>query len=125
MRKQYHFRRSGDDTLIWDVDRLVNLSSRLPRITIQVDSVRELDEVYWSGAGREQMTCREVVGHARLMNEADLCYPIILSEDGRVMDGMHRVAKASLEGRAEIQAVQFEKDPEPDFKNLEPSELAY
>jgi len=125
VRKQYHFRRSGEDTLIWDVDRLVKLSIGLPRITIQVDSVRELDEAYWSGAGQEPMTCREVVGHARLMNEADFCHPIILSADGRVMDGMHRVAKASLEGRAQIEAVQFDEDPEPDFMNLEPSELAY
>jgi hypothetical protein len=111
--------------LIWDVDRLVKLSSALPWITIQVDSVRELDEAYWSGVGNERMTCREVVGHARLMNEADLAFPIILSANGRVMDGMHRVAKASLEGRAEIEAVQFEEDPEPDYMNLEPSELTY
>jgi hypothetical protein len=31
-------------------------------------------------------------------NEADLAFPIILSSDGRVMDGMHRVTKAATEG---------------------------
>jgi hypothetical protein len=45
---------------------------------------------------------------------ADLSIPIILSADGHVMDGMHRVAKAWLLGLTEIQAVQFPQDPEPD-----------
>lgn len=30
------------------------------------------------------------------------------------MDGMHRVAKALLLGRDDIEAVQFAEDPEPD-----------
>lgn len=125
MRKQYHFRQSGDNVLVWDVNRLVNLSSGLPRITIRVESVRELDEAYWSGAGQERLTCRDVIEHARLINEAEFCHPIILSADGRVMDGMHRVAKALMEGRAGIEAVQFDVDPVPDFKNVKPSELPY
>ena len=39
------------------------------------------------------------------------------------MDGMHRVAKAALEGRSEIEAVQFEEDPEPDYLNRRLSDL--
>ena len=39
--------------------------------------------------------------HIRLMEEADLSFPIILSATGAVMDGMHRVAKAALLGRTE------------------------
>jgi len=30
------------------------------------------------------------------------------------MDGMHRVAKASLQGHSHIKAVQFIQDPDPD-----------
>ena len=59
------------------------------------------------------------------MLEADLRYPIILSADGRVMDGMHRVAKAYLEGRETIQAVQFEVDPRPDYIGVEADDLPY
>ena len=40
--------------------------------------------------------------------------PIILSAEGYLMDGGHRVAKAWLLGMEEIQAVQFEIDAEPD-----------
>jgi len=125
VRKQYHFRRSGDDTLIWDCDRLVALSSELPREKVPLDSIRELDETYWRSDGEAPMTCRELVEHMRLVEEADLSFPIILSCDGRVMDGMHRIAKAALEGRREIEAVRFEQDPEPDFRNVSESDLPY
>ena len=51
--------------------------------------------------------------------------PIILSSDGRVMDGMHRVAKAALLGHETIPAVQFTSDPEPDFVDVQPEDLPY
>lgn len=41
------------------------------------------------------------------------------------MDGMHRVAKAALQGRDTIEAVQFHEDPEPDHIGLGPNELPY
>jgi len=125
VRKQYHFRRVGDDLLIWDCDRLVALSKRLPRRTIPLNSIRELDETYWRQEHEAHLTCRELVEHLRLVQEADLTYPIILSADGRVMDGMHRVMKATLEDREVIEAVQFDQDPEPDYLNIEASDLPY
>ena len=57
--------------------------------------------------------------------EADLSVPIILSSNGTVMDGMHRIAKAVLQDKNDIEAVQFEKDPEPDHVGLSPEELPY
>jgi poly(3-hydroxybutyrate) depolymerase len=62
---------------------------------------------------------------ARLIAETDLRYPIILGADGRVMDGMHRVAKAYLEGREVIDAVQLEVDPAPDFVGVDEGALPY
>lgn len=67
----------------------------------------------------------EIVEHIRLIREADLSYPIILSSDGRIMDGMHRVMKAVLEEREGIRAVQFDEDPEPDYVNVPAAELPY
>lgn len=66
-----------------------------------------------------------MVDHVRLMNKADLSFPIILSAEGRVMDGMHRVAKAVLLGHTTIEAVQFTQDPEPDYVGVKPEELSY
>lgn len=71
------------------------------------------------------MTCREVVEHARLMLDCDFEFPIILSSDGGVMDGMHRVCKALLEGLSEIEAMRFVEDPQPDYIGVKPEDLPY
>jgi len=120
MRKQYHFRPSDAGLRAWDVDRLVRLSKHLKPEPVAVAEVRELGETYWGS-----MTCRDVAEHARLIHECDLTFPIILSSDGRVMDGMHRVLKALIHGESHIQAVRFRSDPEPDYVGVEPDELPY
>jgi hypothetical protein len=121
MRKQYHFRPSGAGLKAWDVDRLVKLSAHLHTESVPIASIRELDETYWA----EPMTCRALADHARLINESDLKYPVILSSDGRIMDGMHRVLKALLLGQSHIAAVRFVTDPEPDFVGVDPDDLPY
>lgn len=125
MRKQYHLRPSPAGLLAWDVDRLIGLTAHLPRVEVPLDSIRELDEPFWFGGGSEAATCRAVADHARLIMETDLRYPIILAADGRVMDGMHRVSRAYLEGRATIVAVRLEVDPEPDFVGVDEDALPY
>ena len=125
MRKQYHFWPSPEGLLAWDVDRLIDLSNDFPRTRVALDSIREIDEVYWFDDEDERPTCRKLIVHLRLIDEADLSCPIILGADGRVMDGMHRVAKALLQKKAEIDAVRFERDPKPDYVGRKPSELPY
>ncbi len=125
MRKQYHFRPSKRGLQAWDVDRLVALTRDLPRFRIALAAIFELDEAYWFSGGAREATCRAVVEHARCIAEADLSFPIILSSDGRVMDGMHRVGKALLNGQADIEAVRFVRDPEPDYVGIDPDELPY
>ena len=105
------------------MDRLVELTSHLARKRIPLRTIRELDED-WSGED-ERPTWRAMLEHVRLMEEADLSYPIILSATGAVMDGMHRIAKATLQGRHEIEAVQFDEDPPPDHVGRGPNDLPY
>ena len=85
MCKQYYFSPSPRGLLAWDVDRLVELAAHLPRKRIPLSQVRELD-ANWTGDD-EPFTWRTLVEHVRLMDEADLSYPIILSATGAVMDG--------------------------------------
>jgi len=125
MRTQYHFRRSPRGLCAWDVHRLVELSRRLTPQRVPLSEIRELDEPYWANERIQQLTCREIVDHARLMLDCDLAYPVILSSDGRVMDGMHRVCKALLEGLGDIEAVRFIDDPEPDYTGVDPDDLPY
>jgi hypothetical protein len=68
---------------------------------------------------------REFVEHMRLVLDVDPAYPVILGSDGRLMDGMHRVARVLLEGRTTVPAVRFEVDPEPDFRDTHPDDLSY
>ena len=125
MRKQYHFRPSKHGHYAWDVDRLVVLTKNVERQRVKLSSIREIDENFWFGGKNDKPTCRAIAEHARLIQEADLGVPIILSSDGRVMDGMHRVAKALLEGRETIEAVKFRQDPEPDYTDVHPDDLPY
>jgi hypothetical protein len=111
--KQFHHRRTKDGKCVWDVDRLMRLAQGLPTKTVPLDSIFEFEEVYWFDE-QYRPTCRAVVSHIKRIQAADLSSPIILSADGHVMDGMHRVAKAWLLGLTAIQAVQFAHDPAPD-----------
>ena len=88
-----------------------------------MNELRELDEP-WAGDD-ERPTWRAMGEHIKLIDEANLSFPIILSMSGAVMDGMHRVAKAAREGRRDIEAVQFDEDPEPDYLGLGPDALPY
>ena len=46
-------------------------------------------------------------------------------ELGRVMDGMHRTAKAAMQNLNSLPAKQFAQDPEPDFVGVDPDDLPY
>jgi hypothetical protein len=125
MRKQYHFWPTDNGFDAWDIDRLIELSRGLPIETVEMDSIAEIDSLYWFDGSAEVATVRKVVEHAKLISEVDPSYPIILGYDGRVMDGMHRIARALLEGRTEIQAVRFTAPLEPDYRGCHPHDLPY
>lgn len=125
MRKQYHARHTPHGRYIWDVHRLVAQAALLPVREIPLAQIRELDEPYWFERDVDVPTCRAIADHARLIAETDLHYPILLCAEGRVMDGMHRVAKAYLEGRSTLPALQFAETPPPDYIDVPLDDLPY
>jgi hypothetical protein len=125
VRKQYHFWPGEHGPDAWDVDRLIQLSCDLPVLEVALDSIDEVDTDYWFTYGTETPTVRRVMEHMRLVEGVDVSHPIILGADGRVMDGMHRVVRALLDGRSTISAVQFDVQPEPDYRNCSPADLPY
>jgi hypothetical protein len=86
----------------WLVARLWDLSRDLPVEEVPLSSLTECDRNMWFGTRGGPPTVRNVVSHFRRIAEADLPIPIILRPDGRIMDGVHRLAKAMLEGRQTI-----------------------
>jgi hypothetical protein len=125
MRKQYHLRpaRRGFDA--WDVDKLIEASKDFPVFQVNLEDIKELDENFWYQGENDIPTCRSIGNHIQLTNTADLSFPVILSEELRVMDGMHRILKALTSGQLIISAVRFEQDPPPDFRNVYEDELPY
>ena len=94
-------------------ERLWALAEGLPVEPVPIDEIRAFDEDCWFGG--KPVTCRMVARHADLIQKADPSYPVILSEDGRLMDGGHRIAKAWIRGMTTVDAVRFRVDPEPDY----------
>ena len=123
VRRQYNFWPGEAGLDAWDVHRLVELSKDLPVRSVRVADITDVDTNYWFAT--DAVTVRGVVEHMSLVIEVDPSFPIILAASGRVMDGMHRVARALLHGETTIRAVQFDVDPEPDYRNCDPDELPY
>jgi hypothetical protein len=72
----------------------------------------------WFGKD-EKVTIKLVLNHIDRALEADLSYPVILSFDGKVMDGSHRIMSAYVKGIKTLPTVKFDKDPEPDYITVE------
>lgn len=91
----------------WSVARLMTLVKPLPVMTVPLSHLNIYHQY-------EKLTLRDMVMHMRAVNDADLSFPIILDEDGEIMDGRHRIMKAMLTGAKTIKAVRFEENPAPD-----------
>ena len=113
-----HTRAVPGGRAVYLTERLWRLADGLPVESLPIDRIQEFDEDCWFGGN--PVTCRMVARHAALIQEADLTYPVILSSDGRLMDGGHRIAKAWINGMTTIDAVRFSTDPEPDYIEWEP-----
>ena len=61
----------------------------------------------------DKLNLREMVMHMKAVNDANLNFPIIMDEDGEIMDGRHRIMKALLTGEETIKAVRFDENPAP------------
>ena len=111
--------------MAWDIDKLVASTNDLVPIQVNVQDIRELDENYWYNGPNDVPTCRSMANHMKLALQADPAYPIILSAEGRVMDGMHRILKALILGINELKAYKLKVTPPPDYIDISPSDLNY
>jgi hypothetical protein len=101
---------------LWRVSRLWELSADLPIFEFEVSSFNGFDQDVWFG-NQQKPTLNNMLAHFKKIESANYEKPIILNQDGVVLDGVHRLCKAYLEGRKTIPAVKFEVDPTPDKIN--------
>ena len=90
----------------WKVTRLFDLTKDFKAFDIPLQHLY-VDYSY------ENVSLREMAGHMEAVRCADVGYPIILDEDGIIMDGRHRVMRAILDDADSIKAVRFKENPEP------------
>lgn len=90
----------------WSISRLFELARELPIMNVPLNHLN----LYYT---YKKLTLREMVMHMKAVDAADLERPIILDEDGELMDGRHRLMKAMLLGSETIKAVRFDENPSP------------
>ena len=106
--------RRDNEKHYWRVERLISESKNLPVGRAEVEVlIGRLGNGTWFGVN-ERATIKSVLAHIKRAMSADLMCPIILSSDGKIMDGTHRLVAASLKGIKEIPTVQFSLDPIPE-----------
>jgi hypothetical protein len=98
---------------IWFTERLWLLSKDLAPFEFEVNDFKGFDEDFWFG-DKNKPTIRNVMAHHLKIQNADLSYPIIISAEGLIMDGVHRLCLAHLRGNKTVLAVKFEITPPPD-----------
>lgn len=76
-----------------------------------------IEDLYISYNAPCEDNFRDFIAHIKLVNDADLKYPILLNENGSVLDGKHRLAKAILLGKKTIKARRFIKDPDSSWEH--------
>ena len=107
--KDIHKQRFEDNNGKYVIKNLISLASELP--------VQEmpLEHLNFHSLYPSIKSFRDWVGHIKSVLNADLEFPIILDDEGYVMDGRHRIAKAILEGEETIKFVRFKETPSPDY----------
>jgi len=99
----------------WKVELLWKLAKTLPVEYVPIETlISQLEGTCWTDED-EDATPHWVLGHTRRIVGADLDYPILLDKAGVIVDGVHRLCKAILEGREVIAAQRFDILPDPSF----------
>lgn len=76
----------------------------------------DIDDLFISYSGFNISTLREFIAHSKSVEESDLSYPVLMNEDGYIIDGRHRLAKAIITGEKTIKCKRFASDPSACFE---------
>jgi hypothetical protein len=91
----------------WSVARLVTLARDLPTLSLPLDALN-------LGESEYTVDMRHMVAHMKTILNSNLDLPILLSEDGEIFDGRHRIMLALHLGHTHISAKRFDTNPQPD-----------
>ena len=99
---------------VWTVSNLIERAKELEPFDLP------LAAVYSGSAVWDPVTSAyEMAKHMRRVLDVDTSKPVILDQEGFIMDGWHRVTRALIDGKATIKAVRFDVTPPPDHTRKE------
>lgn len=101
--------RSGDK--VWQVPSLIERAKKLAPFDLPLAAIYSGSEV-WTPIASAYALAKQM----RRVMDVDTSHPIILDEEGFIMDGWHRVARALLDGKTTIKAVRFDVTPPHDYE---------
>lgn len=100
---------------MWDLNYIWRSSSDLYVSSISVDMLwnEMYSNIYVWLDKNEEITNNHFLHHFERVLDADMNYPIILSEENYILDGVHRLVKAKHLGWETIACKKFLVDPTP------------
>ena len=100
-----------DGGKVWTVANLIERSKDLPVFELPIQTIY-IGAHIWSPI----RSAKSLAKHMKRVMSASPDHPIILDEDGFIMDGWHRVTKALIDGVATVKAVRFDENPPHDYE---------
>jgi len=102
----------SNNRVTWSVSDLWRAAEGLEPVLTPLEDVVDMEELLdshcWSDG---PLTVRDILDHVDRIGGADLDRPIILTPDGCIGDGCHRVVRAWREGRTHVLVVRLTEMP--------------
>jgi hypothetical protein len=99
-----------DGDKVWSVTNLIARAKDLVPFDLPLVAIYSGTQV-WTPTG----SAYGIAFHVRRALEVNIDYPIILCQEGFIMDGWHRVLRALMDGKPTIKAVRFDATPPHDY----------
>lgn len=113
---EHGYVESDDQNLYyWKARTLWQLAESLPVEQVPLDNFDWTNSNFQCNSLSDPPLWRDIGNHTKQILAADLQYPIIISDEGNVMDGMHRILKCYAFGLPTVKAVRFSENPPPDM----------
>ena len=100
----------SSDGKVWTVTNLIARAKDLEPFDLPLAAIYSGSEV-WTPVG----SAYGIAHHVRRALDVNTEYPIILCQQGFIMDGWHRVLRALIDGKTTIKAVRFVETPPHDY----------
>ena len=99
----------------WSLEHIWEISNDIAIENISVDYLwdKMYKDIYVWLDENEELSNKHFIHHMGRVLEADMNYPIVLSEEDYILDGVHRLLKAKYYGLKTITCRRFITDPVP------------